>query len=237
MLLIIDPKPSTSFANIPSAEVNPVKLEDDDIQISEVVSLAGKNSPLAAESVGSSKANKSLNKSHSHDSRQINNHQSSTSKLVISKSPKEEPTTGYSQINTICISSDEEDDEHCVFPCSQLFSDFNKEHDIKKESEEIQKNEIKDSPNQEVIVLSDSDEEENNPWFNRLYNSQVYRPSQDFFIKSDPDEEIVETDAAEEFGLQSLYPKYDEEKSDSLESLEKNEILQVEVCLFFISII
>lgn len=150
---------------------------------------------------------------------QINNNQFSVPKPVKLKTVRKEPTT-YSQINIVSLSSDEEDDEHSIFPCSKLVNGSNDEHAIKKEEIEMEKSEIKEVYDDNVITLSDSDEEDNNPWFNKLYNSQVYRPSQDFHIKDEPDDEIIKTSPDEESEKKD-YP------SES-EILPRNEIFEVD---------
>ncbi|XP_043483805.1 probable helicase senataxin [Leptopilina heterotoma] len=152
---------------------------------------------------------------------QMNNNQSSISKLVKLKTVRNEPTTCYSQVDIVSLSSDEEDDDHLIFPCSQLFNVSNDEPPIKKEEIEMEKNEIKEDYDDNVITLSDSDEEDNNPWFNKLYNSQVYRPSQDFHIKDEPDDEIIKTSADEESEKKNHY-------TSESEILQRNEIFEVD---------
>ena len=118
-------------------------------------------------------------------SEELDNSRASTSSPIKLKPVKEEPKTSYSEIDTVFLSSDEEDEEN-VFPCSQLFTSADEKPTVKQEQTEEEENEIQQpSEDYDVIFLSDSDEEENNPWFNRLFNSQVYRPSQDFCVKTE----------------------------------------------------
>ncbi|XP_051154266.1 probable helicase senataxin isoform X2 [Leptopilina boulardi] len=154
--------------------------------------------------------------------KQPQNQQISTSKLVKLKTVKKGPTTCYSQNDIVCLSSDDEDDERCIFPCSQLFND---EPVIKSEIK-MEENEINEShDDKDVIILSDSDDEIYNPWFDKLYNSQVYRPSQEIKNKSDNKNEKTNED-----GLESLFSKYEEKNQykSELEFLQENKILEIE---------
>ena len=167
------------------------------------------------------------------------NHKASTSSPVTLNSVEEEGKRSYSEFDIVCLSSDEEDEGR--FPCSQLFDSVEKDPVVKQEPTDEGENGVlePETPEDEnVILLSDSDDDnESIPWYHRLSNSQVYRPSQDFLVKT-KSEEAEQTNEVDQSGLDAILGLDEEDlfkKVDDLDTSWKDELPQTEVRLKYFS--
>ena len=121
---------------------------------------------------------------------------------------KREPTTGYSQYDVVELS----DDEDGVFPASQLFGDepettaipgnpsvddysnSNPDDELKLDIRSFNDENRTEVDYPELIVLSDSDDDGDNPWYDRLLRSQLLNESRESMnqsseIKTEPSDD------------------------------------------------
>lgn len=167
----------------------------------------------------------------------LEDHKTSTSFPIKLKPVKEEPKFNYSEVDVVCLSSDDEDAD--CFPCSQLFDSVEKEQIVKEEATDEGENEVPETREEDdVILLSDSDDDHESTWFHRLFNSQVYKPSQDFCVKTEPGE-AEEANGAGEFGIDALFGIEGEDGDDhsELDTLWKDQLPETEVRFSFLTLL
>lgn len=137
--------------------------------------ISSKSSPVDA--------NSTANKSKPERLSFLNKEPVAASSPIKLKHVKQEPMTSFSVFDTVDISDDDDD----IFPSSQLFDSTNDNSSLKvedeflatktdEEEEELDKNLFTEidaviQESEEIITLSDSDDEEN-PWLHRLSESQ-----------------------------------------------------------------
>ncbi|XP_033210401.1 ankyrin repeat domain-containing protein 11-like isoform X2 [Belonocnema kinseyi] len=157
----------------------------------------------------------------------LEDQKTSTSFPIKLKPVKEEPKFNYSEVDIVCLSSDDEDAD--CFPCSQLFDSVEKEQIVKEKTTNEGENEVPETREEDdVILLSDSDDDHESTWFHRLFNSQVYKPSQDFCVKTEP-RKAEETYEADEFGIDALFGiEEDGDDHPELDTLWKDKLPETE---------
>ncbi|XP_066585351.1 uncharacterized protein Setx [Prorops nasuta] len=135
------------------------------------------------------------------------------------KKVKEEITTRFSEVDVVNL-SDEEDN---IFPCSQLFdnsTNINVKPEIKTEClDNNYVDYICDAD--DVIILSDSENEEENNWLQRLSRSQILKEG-DNVNNEDKNVDEEEREITKELDL-----SVDEENELQAESNQDKDIIQI----------